>query len=196
MIKLQIVGNLGADCIQKEVNGKTVINFNVAHTEKFKDAQGNLKERTTWVNCAYWTDRTAVAQYLKKGKQVYVEGTPEAEAYTNKENQPAATLRMRVRDLQLLGGNIDGSQGNPNQFLIAYDLPQLPALLLFFLILYCGIVHFPFVQPMFYQIANVGNTCLTTCTLIQGLHYILCIRHSQKPYSFQYRLQFLFLIHH
>lgn len=116
MIKLQIVGNLGADCIQKEVNGKNVINFNVAHTEKFKDAQGNLKERTTWVNCAYWTDRTAVAQYLKKGKQVYVEGTPEAEAYTNKENQPAATLRMRVRDLQLLGGNIDGSQGNSGSY--------------------------------------------------------------------------------
>ena len=115
MIKLQIVGNLGADCIQKEVNGKTVINFNVAHTEKFKDAQGNLKERTTWVNCAYWTDRTAVAQYLKKGKQVYAEGSPEADAYTNKENQPAATLRMRVQNLQLLGGNTDGEQSNPSQ---------------------------------------------------------------------------------
>ena len=114
MIKLQIVGNLGADCIQKEVNGKTVINFNVAHTEKFKDAQGNLKERTIWVNCAYWTDRTALAQYLKKGKQVYVEGSPDVEAYTNKDNQPAATLRVRVRDLQLLGGNIDGGQGNSN----------------------------------------------------------------------------------
>jgi len=110
MIKLQIVGNLGADCMLKEVNGKNVINFNVAHTEKFKDSQGNLKERTTWVNCAYWTDRTAVAQYLKKGKQVYVEGTPEAEAFTNKENQPAATLKLRVRDLQLLGGNTDGGQ--------------------------------------------------------------------------------------
>lgn len=115
MIKLQIVGNLGADCIPKEVNGKNVINFNVAHTEKFKDAQGNLKERTTWVNCAYWTDRTALSQYLKKGKQVYVEGTPEAEAYTNKENQPAATLRMRVRDLQLLGGNTDGNSGISNE---------------------------------------------------------------------------------
>ncbi len=112
MIKLQIVGNLGADCIQKEVNGKTVINFNVAHTEKFKDGQGNLKERTTWVNCAYWTDRTAVAQYLKKGKQVYAEGSPEADAYTNKENQPAATLRMRVQNLQLLGGNTEGEQNN------------------------------------------------------------------------------------
>lgn len=112
MIKLQIVGNLGADCIQKEVNGKNVINFNVAHTEKFKDGQGQLKEKTTWVNCAYWTDRTAVAQYLKKGKQVYVEGSPEAEAYMSKDNQPAATLRLRVRDLQLLGGNTDGSTEN------------------------------------------------------------------------------------
>jgi single-strand DNA-binding protein len=110
MIKLQIIGNLGGDCIMKEVNGKNVINFNVAHTEKFKDGQGNLKERTTWVNCAYWTDRTAVGQYLKKGKMVYAEGFPEADGYLNKENQPAATLRMRVMNLQLLGGNEHGGQ--------------------------------------------------------------------------------------
>ena len=109
MIKLQIVGNLGGDCIVKEVNGKNVINFNVAHTEKYKDAQGNLKERTTWVNCAYWTDRTAVAQYLKRGKQVYAEGAPEADGYLNKENQPAATLRLRVQSVQLLGGRPEGS---------------------------------------------------------------------------------------
>ena len=115
MIKLQIIGNLGADCIQKEVNGKSVINFNVAHSEKFKDAQGNPKEKTTWVNCAYWTDRTAVAQYLVKGKTVYAEGTPEVETYTNKEGQQASTLRMRVQSIQLLGGRDDANgsgQGN------------------------------------------------------------------------------------
>ena len=114
MIKLQIVGNLGKDCIVKEVNGKNVINFSVAHTERFKDAQGNQKERTTWVECAYWTDRTAVAQYLTKGKMVYAEGSPEAEAYTNKEGQAAATLRMRVQSVQLLGGGSDNgsNQGN------------------------------------------------------------------------------------
>ena len=110
MIKLQIVGNLGADCIQKEVNGKTVINFNVAHTEKFKDGQGNLKEKTIWVNCAYWTDRTAIAPYLKKGQMVYAEGSPEAEGYMNKDNQAAATLRMRVQNVQLLGGKGDAQQ--------------------------------------------------------------------------------------
>jgi len=114
MIKLQIVGNLGKDCIVKEVNGKNVINFSVAHTERYKDSQGNQKERTTWVECAYWTDRTTVSQYLTRGKMVYAEGTPEADAYMNKENQAAATLRMRVQSLQLLGGNTEnsGNQGN------------------------------------------------------------------------------------
>ena len=110
MIKLQIIGNLGKDCIVKEVNGKNVINFSVAHTERYKDSQGNQKERTTWVECAYWTDRTAVAQYLTKGRTVYAEGTPEADAYSNKEGQPAATLRMRVQNVQLLSSN--AAEGN------------------------------------------------------------------------------------
>jgi single-strand DNA-binding protein len=114
MIKLQIVGHLGADCIQKEVNGKNVINFNVAHSEKYKDPQGNPIEKTTWVNCAYWTDKTAIAQYLTKGKMVYAEGTPEADGYTNKDGAVAATLRLRVLNIQLLGGSSD-NQGGQNQ---------------------------------------------------------------------------------
>ncbi len=120
MIKLQIIGNLGKDCIVKEVNGKNVINFSVAHTERYKDSQGNQKDRTTWVECAYWTDRTAVAQYLTKGRTVYAEGSPEADAYTNKEGVAAATLRMRVQNVQLLGTNSNetnssnqGMVGNP-----------------------------------------------------------------------------------
>ena len=115
MIKLQIIGNLGKDCIVNEVNGKSVINFSVAHSERYKDAQGNQKERTTWVECAYWTDRTNISQYLVKGKTVYVEGSPSADAYTNKEGQVSATLRMRVQSLQLLGGNQPDSGGS-NQF--------------------------------------------------------------------------------
>lgn len=111
MIKLQIVGNLGKDCIVKEINGKNVINFSVAHTERYKDSTGNQKERTTWVECAYWTDRTALSQYLKKGQMVYAEGAPEADPYTNKEGQAAATLRMRVQSIQLLGGSNREGQG-------------------------------------------------------------------------------------
>ena len=126
MIKLQIIGNLGKDCIVKEVNGKNVINFSVAHTERYKDSQGNQKERTTWVECAYWTDRTAVAQYLTKGRTVYAEGSPEADAYSNKEGQPAATLRMRVQNVQLLGnsGNEGPTPGYSNSTTVASTSPN------------------------------------------------------------------------
>ena len=112
MIKMQVIGNLGKDCVVNTVNGKNVINFTVAHTEKYRDSAGNNQEKTTWVDCAYWTDRTAIAPYLKKGQLVYAEGSPEAEGYMNKENQAAATLRMRVQNVQLLGSK--GSDGAQN----------------------------------------------------------------------------------
>jgi len=115
MIKLQIIGNLGKDCIVKEVNGKNVINFSVAHSEKYKDAQGTEKERTTWVECAYWIEKTNVAQYLTKGRTVYAEGYPQADAYANKDGQPAATLRMRVTNIQLLSSNNGGGEGGSTQ---------------------------------------------------------------------------------
>ncbi len=115
MIKLQIIGNLGKDCIVKEVNGKNVINFSVAHSEKFRDAQGVEKERTTWVECAYWIEKTNVAQYLIKGRTVYAEGYPQADAYANKDGQPAATLRMRVINIQLLSSNSGGGEGGSTQ---------------------------------------------------------------------------------
>ena len=103
MIKLQVIGNLGKDSVVNTVNGKTVINFSVAHTEKYRDAQGAQKERTTWVECAYWTDRTAVAPYLKKGTQVYVEGTPDVRTYQTNDGRQGAALSLRITKVQLLG---------------------------------------------------------------------------------------------
>jgi single-strand DNA-binding protein len=115
MIKIQIIGNLGKDCIVNTVNGKTVINFTVAHTEKYKDSAGTQQEKTTWVDCAYWTDRTAIAPYLTKGTQVYTEGTPEVRSYQRNDGTPGASLSMRVRDVQLLGRKGEGSSmGNAN----------------------------------------------------------------------------------
>ncbi len=111
MIKMQIIGNLGKDCVVNTVNGKNVINFTVAHTEKYKDSQGNLQEKTTWVDCAYWTDRTAIAQYLTKGKQVYAEGQPEAKSFQRNDGTPGSSLSLRVRDVQLLGGRAEAGNG-------------------------------------------------------------------------------------
>ena len=111
MIKLQIIGRLGKDCVVNTVDGKNVINFSVAHSEKYKDSQGNQQEKTIWVDCAYWTDRTAIAQYLTKGTQVFVEGSPEIRTFTRQDGTAGASLSLRVRDVQLLGSSRDNSSG-------------------------------------------------------------------------------------
>ena len=121
MIKLQVIGNLGKDCITNQVNGKSVMNFNVAHTEKFKDSTGNTKEKTTWVECAYWSDRTALAPYLRKGTQVFVEGTPEVRQYTKNDGTLGASLSLRISTVQLLGQKAEGGTtqevgGNGNNY--------------------------------------------------------------------------------
>jgi single-strand DNA-binding protein len=115
MIKLTAIGNLGRDAVMNTVSGKNVINFTVAHTERFKDAQGNQKDKTIWVDCAYWTERTGIAPYLKKGTQVYVEGQPDVRTYTTKEGVNGATLSLRVSSVQLLGSRSnDGGAGTGN----------------------------------------------------------------------------------
>ena len=112
MIKMQVIGNLGKDCVVNQVNGKNVINFTVAHTEKYRDSAGNNQEKTTWVDCAYWTDKTAIAPYLQKGKQVFVEGNPEVRSFTRNDGTGGASLSLRVREIQLLGGKGDNSGGS------------------------------------------------------------------------------------
>jgi single-strand DNA-binding protein len=73
---------------------------------------GNNQERTTWVDCAYWTDRTGISPYLTKGKQVYVEGNPEVRTFTRNDGTAGASLSLRVREVQLLGGR--GDSGVPS----------------------------------------------------------------------------------
>ena len=107
---MQVIGRLGKDCIVNTVNGKNVINFTVAHSEKYKDSQGNQQEKTTWVEAAYWTDRTAIAPYLTKGTQVYVEGTPEVRSFQRNDGTAGASLSLRVREVQLLGTRGDNNQ--------------------------------------------------------------------------------------
>jgi len=116
MIKLQIIGRLGKDCVVNTVGGKNVINFSAAHSEKYKDSQGNQQEKTIWVDCAYWTDRTAIAQYLTKGTQVFVEGTPEIRTFTRQDGTAGASLSLRVRDVQLLGSSRDNSGGGASSY--------------------------------------------------------------------------------
>lgn len=109
MIKTLLIGHLGKDATVNDVSGKKVINFSVAHTEKYKDQNGVINERTTWVECAWWRDNTSVAQYLTKGTLVFAEGFPTVNTYVNRDNKTVAQMRLRVIDVKLLGSKKENS---------------------------------------------------------------------------------------
>lgn len=106
---LRIIGNLGADATITNVNGKSVINFSVAATDKYKDKQGNIKEDTTWVACSFWTEKPNLVPYLKKGTQVALEGKPSVRTYNNKEGRTLASLECAVFDLMFVGNKRENS---------------------------------------------------------------------------------------
>lgn len=113
MLKMQVLGNLGKDAVLHMHGTDSVLNFSVAHTEKYKDKNGQQCEKTTWVECSWWVDsRSTVGQYLKKGVMVYAEGRPDSRPWETKDGKKASSLIMRVTSLQLCGG---GSRPENNQ---------------------------------------------------------------------------------
>lgn len=103
MIKLIGILNLGSDATLNVVNGKQVVNFNAAHTDKYKNQQGVETSKTTWISCNYWSDKVGIVPYLKKGTQVYLEGNIEAKTYTDKQGVVQPQLVSRINTIQLLG---------------------------------------------------------------------------------------------
>ncbi len=111
MLKISFVGYIGSDAEIKEFNGKRFISFNVATSERFKDAQGNPVSRTTWVSCLKPGD-SAVVNYLKKGTQVFCRGNLYAKTF-NGRNGVEAGLNCTVTELELLGSKQDAQQSQP-----------------------------------------------------------------------------------
>lgn len=112
-LEIEIVGNIGNDAVLKEMNGRKVLNFSVAHSERYKKQDGTLVENTTWLNCSYW-DAEKIAPYLKKGTMVMVKGKPGVSVYQNKAGQHVADLRCQVAVLRLLSKKEDApANGQP-----------------------------------------------------------------------------------
>ena len=106
MLKVEFVGHIGTDAEIKDFNGKRYIAFNVATSERYKDAQGNPVSRTTWVSCLKPGDGSVV-NYLKKGTQVYCRGNLSVRTYTGR-NGVEAGINCTVIELELLGSKQDG----------------------------------------------------------------------------------------
>ena len=122
MIKMTVIGNIGADAVQRETNGRKYTTFNVAVSSKFKNQDGTETERTTWISCAR-DGQSPIDQWLKKGRQVYIEGTPSVSMYTDNQGHPNCNLKLAVHRIELLGGKDENQQQAPQQ---AQAAPQQP----------------------------------------------------------------------
>lgn len=114
MLQLSLIGHLGADAELKESNGKKFVSFRVAHTERFRDSQGNQKERTQWVSCALNGDGGELLKYLRRGTQVFVSGDMTLGIASSQiQRSMVATCNLHVRSVELLGGS--GNDDVPRQ---------------------------------------------------------------------------------
>jgi len=107
MQRTEIIGFCGQDAEVKDFGENQVINFSVAVSESYTNRQGEKVSNTTWYECAKWGNNTAIAQYLKKGQQVFVSGKPQARAWQKEDGTLVSVLGINVFSLQLLGAKND-----------------------------------------------------------------------------------------
>lgn len=103
MQRIELIGYLGQDAEVKDFNNTQVINFSVAVSESYTNKQGEKITNTNWYECSKWGNNTTVAQYLKKGQQVFVSGKPQARAWQKDDGTLVSNLGVNVFAIQLLG---------------------------------------------------------------------------------------------
>ncbi|MBU4564226.1 MAG: single-stranded DNA-binding protein [Desulfarculus sp.] len=112
--KVILIGNLGADPELKYTpSGTAVCTFRLATSESFKDRDGNMQERTEWHRIVAWTKLGEIAaQYLSKGRQVFVEGSIRTRSWEDQSGERKYMTEIVARDIQFLGGGPgQGGQG-------------------------------------------------------------------------------------
>ncbi|MFL6208292.1 MAG: single-stranded DNA-binding protein [Pyrinomonadaceae bacterium] len=104
--KLIVVGNLGRDPeLRYTPQGTPLCTFSIASNERRKTSAGEQQDVTTWFRVTVWGRQAeTVAQYLTKGKSVFVEGRLHVEEWTDKDGKPRHTLELNASDVQFLGG--------------------------------------------------------------------------------------------
>ncbi|HPQ81550.1 MAG TPA: single-stranded DNA-binding protein [bacterium] len=103
--KVILIGNLGADPDMRVTGGgQKVANFNIATTERWNDKSGQKQEKTEWHRIVVWGPQADnCAQYLSKGRQVYIEGRLQTRQWDDKEGNKRYTTEVVAQRVQFLG---------------------------------------------------------------------------------------------
>ena len=110
--KVILIGNLGADPeVRFTPGGQAVANFRIATSESWNDKNGQKQERTEWHRIVVWGKLAELCgEYLKKGRQCYIEGRLQTREWTDKENKKNYTTEVVANTVQFLGSR-DGAGG-------------------------------------------------------------------------------------
>lgn len=125
--KVILIGNLGADPEKRVTStGQVVTNFNIATTDRWNDKSGQRQERTEWHRIVVWGQQAEnCAQYLSKGRPVYIEGSLRTRQWDDKDGNKRYTTEIVAQRVQFLGsagGNrseaptFDGGAANATPF--------------------------------------------------------------------------------
>lgn len=116
--KVILVGNLGADPETRYMpSGKAVTNIRIATSESWTDRQsGDKQERTEWHSVVLFDKLGEIsAEYLRKGSQVYIEGSLRTRKWQDKEGKDRYTTEIVAREMQMLGGRGNAGTGEPRE---------------------------------------------------------------------------------
>ncbi len=113
--KVILVGNLGQDPeVRTTTTGSTITNISVATTESWTDkSTGQKQEKTEWHRIVFFGRLAEIAgEYLRKGRQVYIEGRLQTRKWQDKNGQDRYTTEIVANEMQMLGGNPSGGQAS------------------------------------------------------------------------------------
>jgi single-strand DNA-binding protein len=104
---VQLIGRLGNDPeISKFENGKIKVRFSLATTEVYKNANGDKVEETQWHNIVAWNGTAKIAsQYLKKGKEIALEGKLTSRSWQDKNGQKHYITEIIANQILMLSKN-------------------------------------------------------------------------------------------
>lgn len=109
--KVFLMGNLGRDPeVRYTQGGAAVANFSIATNERWTDKNGQQQEKTEWHKIVVWGKTAELCgQYLKKGRQAFIEGRLQTREWTDKQNQKQYTTEIVANNVQFIGPRPDGA---------------------------------------------------------------------------------------
>lgn len=121
--KCMVIGHLGADPEMKYLaNGSAVTNFRVATSRSWKNDAGERQEETEWFRVVTWNRLAEIcAQYLTKGRLVYVEGRMQTRSWDDQQGQKRYSTELIAQEVKFLGGGRDANESGPTQAFTSTD---------------------------------------------------------------------------